>query len=298
MVLQDKYKRATSSRYRATHGGIQSNRQKAKLAAATAAPSILDPSSSSSSSSANVKQHQDFPELVHPSSILPITSQTQLGRPKTDVESLGDHTLASHTPAASFARRQLASNADRYLEPEPDPNLEPEPEIDLTKFVEKQKTRIAVEEEARKQGRGGKHEEEGEEDVDASFEHLFQHSTRPRPGQPHASMSSRGKPTKVFIEDRRTLGLDALEDERKKADASRDLIARFSAAQLYPTKPAAAGAARISRPSVRSKLSDSTAKTSASLSTPKELVLPLDDEDFLDEVLNDSSGTYGKFKRT
>ncbi|KAA1130964.1 hypothetical protein PGTUg99_017458 [Puccinia graminis f. sp. tritici] len=296
MVLQDKYKRATSSRYRATHGGIQSNRQKAKLAAATATPSIVDPSSSSSSA-ANVKQHQDFPELVHPSSILPVTSETQLGRPKTDVESLGDHTLASHTPAVSFARRQLASNADRYLEPEPDPNLEPEPEIDLTKFVEKQQTRIVAEEEARKQGRGGNHEEEGEEDVDASFEHLFQHSTRPRPGQSHASMASRSKPTKVFIEDRRTLGLDALEDERKKADASRDLIARFSAAQLNPSK-SPAGSARNIRPSVRSKLSDSTAKTSASLSTPKELVLPLDDEDFLDEVLNDSSGTYGKFKRT
>lgn len=294
--MQDKYKRATSSRYRATHGGIQSNRQKAKLAA-TPAP-ILDPSSSSSSSS-DVKQHEDFPELVRP----PITSsETQLGLPKTANDGLVDHTLAPQIPAASFARRQLASNAHRYLEPEPDPNLEAEPEIDLTKFVEKQQTRIAAEE-ARKQARGGKREEE-EEDVDASFEHLFQHSSAAK-GVGHSSSSRSassinrltGKPTKVFIEDRSTLGLDELDNERKKADASRDLIARFSAAQLDSSnKPA--GTARNKRPLIRSKLTHSTAKTSASLSNPKELVLPLDDEDFLDEVLNDSSGTYGKFKRT
>ncbi|KAH9441363.1 hypothetical protein MJO28_015632 [Puccinia striiformis f. sp. tritici] len=241
MVLQDKYKRATSSRYRATHGGIQSNRQKAK---------------------SDINQHkEDFPDLPQ------TTLQTDTEIPPS--ESDPDH---------SFARRQLASNADRYLEPEPDPNLEPEPEIDLTEFIEKHKTRITEEER-----NGGRGSEKEEEDIDESFNDLYRHSSSLR----HQNNSKNGnKPTKVFIEDPNyQLQLEELDNERKKADATRDLIARFSGHKLDPS--------RSKVPPTRNDPIPS--KTTG---TSNELVLPLDDQDFLDEVLNDSSGTYGKSKRT
>ncbi|OAV95817.1 hypothetical protein PTTG_05876 [Puccinia triticina 1-1 BBBD Race 1] len=282
MVLQDKYKRANSSRYRATHGGIQSNRQKAKAATASIGPS--------SPSQQQQPPAEDFPQLIQPSSAPP-ADDLQPSQTAETLLPLAHPPAAPPPPNPTFSRRQLASNAHRYLEPEPDPNEEPEPEIDLTYFVEKHRTKIEAEEVRSK-------EPDEEQDVDQSFDHLFKHSTRP--GHVQHSLSSTGihgsagKPAKVFIEDSSSLGLEELDNERKKADATRELIARFSAHQLGPKTTGPPKPNR--RPLARQKPKLNTPNPPSS--NPKELVHPLDDEDFLDEVLNDSSGTYGKFKRT
>jgi len=105
MVLQDKYKRANSSRYRATHGGMESNRQLRAKAVASA-------------SSASPSHH--FPPLV-PADPSPSSSSSLADHPPPSVD---NHLLPTPSPSSAFARRVLASNADRYLEPDPDPNLD------------------------------------------------------------------------------------------------------------------------------------------------------------------------------
>ncbi|MBW0569752.1 hypothetical protein O181_109467, partial [Austropuccinia psidii MF-1] len=64
------------------------------------------------------------------------------------------------------------------------------------------------------------------------------------------------------------------------------LLARFSGHNV-PT---------LSSSSKNLKLTSNHQKSLLTHSKPIDLIGPLEDEAFLDEVLNDSSGTYGKFK--
>lgn len=262
MVLQDKYKRANSSRYRASHGGIQSNRQKARDRASA------------------------FPDLNQA-----LATKTSTATTTDDASSLDQAADQTATPSStqSFSRRALKSNADRYLEPEPDPNEEPEPEIDLSKFLEKQRSLLDQEEDRldnRHKGIGV-----DDDDIDESFDHLFQHSKHANsPGHSNFNLK---KPCKVYVEDPNSLGLDELDNERKKADATRELIARFSG-QLNVSTPDSHTCRKFNRP----KLDKMDRASESQRLKSVDLVGPLEDEQFLDEVLNDSSGTYGKFKRT
>ncbi|PLW56396.1 hypothetical protein PCANC_03435 [Puccinia coronata f. sp. avenae] len=297
MVLQDKYKRANSSRYRATHGGIQSNRQKARASAhETPALKSVPPATSTTT-----VQDQEFPHLLQ------ATAAT------TTTTALSDHSNPLIQPHSnpSFARRTLDSNAHRYLEPEPDPNEEPEPEIDLTSFVAKQKCKITLLESSKKQEDEG---DGGDADVDLAFDDLFKHSTKPMHHHPdHRALytngsssmvvnSKTGKPAKVVIQDPSSLGLEELDNERKKADSTRDLIARFTATQLGPPKSSREASSLRDRRTPAAHARAMTCTTQKNIHRPsstnsKDHVLPLDDEDFLDQVLNDSSGTYGKSKK-
>ncbi|KAI9614329.1 hypothetical protein H4Q26_009477 [Puccinia striiformis f. sp. tritici PST-130] len=160
----------------------------------------------------DINQHkEDFPDLPQ------TTLQTDTEIPPS--ESDPDH---------SFARRQLASNADRYLEPEPDPNL-------------------------------------------------------------------------VFIEDPNyQLQLEELDNERKKADATRAVINSILVVRRYLLL------AMIRYPLKQPVLSNELVLLDISILrlifaltlNSWDHVCIVDDQDFLDEVLNDSSGTYGKSKRT
>ncbi|KNZ61037.1 hypothetical protein VP01_1460g5 [Puccinia sorghi] len=282
MVLQDKYKRANSSRYRAKHGGIESNRQlKAKAAVA-----------SSSSSSASQSHH--FPPLL-PSHPAPLPTPSSIANDLPSSVDSNHLFLPPTSDSSDFTRRVLASNADRYLEPEPDPNVdeETEAEIDLGEFVKKQMRKIAEEDAS-----GGTSKQE--EDVDRSFDKLFEHSRqggRGEKGEERLEVSRRGKPAKVVISDPSCLGLDELDEQRKKADATRDLIARFSATQLPPNNHRPLNHLSRLTPASTKPTSANTNNTPSS-NQLKEIIIPLDDQDFLDQVLDDASGTYGKLKRT
>lgn len=234
MVLQDKYKRANSSRYRATHGGIESNRAKSREKLFKEA-----------------QKETNFPALVSGATPVPV-----------------DQEESSSELHSRFSRRQLASNADRYEEPNPDPDFEPEPEIDLSSFLEKQISTLTTKEDEPTKN------SQDDDDIDHSFDHLYQHSQKLRKDS---------KPTKIILENPDQLGLVELAEDRKKAEATRELLARFTG--------------RNNEPAHNSK--HSTKSCHRAGQTPTKvvgLVGPLNDEAFLDEVLNDSSGTYGKFK--
>jgi hypothetical protein len=75
----------------------------------------------------------------------------------------------------------------------------------------------------------------GDADVDLAFDDLFKHSTKPMHHHPdHRALytngsssmvvkSKTGKPAKVVIQDPSSLGLEELDNERKKADSTRGL---------------------------------------------------------------------------
>jgi len=158
--------------------------------------------------------------------------------------------------------------------------------------VAKQKRKIAEQE-----GRGNG--EEDLEDVDESFDLLFEHGRGVRGGGGdlrEAGGRGRGGSKVVVVADRTSLGLEELDEQRKKADATRDLIARFSATKRAPNNAPSNHLVPRTRPSP--KPADANSSNTLSSNQPKEVVIPLDDQDFLDQVLDDASGTYGKLKRT
>jgi len=158
--------------------------------------------------------------------------------------------------------------------------------------VAKQKRKIAEQE-----GRGNG--EEDLEDVDESFDLLFEHGRGVRGGGGglrEAGGRGRGGSKVVVVADRTSLGLEELDEQRKKADATRDLIARFSATKRAPNNAPSNHLVPRTRPSP--KPADANSSNTLPSNQPKEVVIPLDDQDFLDQVLDDASGTYGKLKRT
>ncbi|KAG0150293.1 hypothetical protein CROQUDRAFT_130696 [Cronartium quercuum f. sp. fusiforme G11] len=237
MTLQDKYSRANSRRYRAAHGGIQSNR--AKTVAAKVVPAS-----------------KEFPRLEPSGS----TDSPDDAEPSEDSD-------AEERP--NFSRRTLASNLDRYHEPEPEPDVEPEPETDLSEFLKKQVASLDAPLPLMSQ--------DNEDDVDHAFSHLF---LKPQNTRNLRQISSDEASELV-----------QLDDERRKADATRELRARFTGRDLR-SKPQGRRLAPAKSP-----LAGKPPSTVGEDARSTALVGPLDDEAFLDEVLGDASGTYGNTQR-
>ncbi|KAI8461164.1 hypothetical protein BY996DRAFT_4573825 [Phakopsora pachyrhizi] len=273
MVLKDKYQRENSRRYRSTHGGIRSNQQ---------VRSEQQPTGSKSDQS-NF-QEKKFPSLRSES------STTKNSRDNGSEEEEDDQ---------HFRRRELTSNSSRYDEPQSDPDQESEPEIDLTNFLEKQKAKEQSESyQTYQQITPNKNSNETEkdrdqDDVDESFDGLYKHSV---------NFDKLKKSSNKVLIDPSSLGLEELNIERQKTDATRGnahsllrifrkLLARFTGRSDVPISSKRSITKNI--PLTKNQTDDLSKNHS---STSKNMILPIDDEDFLDEVLNDSSGTFGKLK--
>ncbi|CAH7689100.1 hypothetical protein PPACK8108_LOCUS24168 [Phakopsora pachyrhizi] len=271
MVLKDKYQRENSRRYRSTHGGIRSNQQ---------VRSEQQPTGSKSDQS-NF-QEKKFPSLRSES------STTKNSRDNGSEEEEDDQ---------HFRRRELTSNSSRYDEPQSDPDQgmsanfiknhsllltkESEPEIDLTNFLEKQKAKEQSESyQTYQQITSDKNSNETEkdrdqDDVDESFDGLYKHSV---------NFDKLKKSSNKVLIDPSSLGLEELNIERQKTDATRELLARFTGRSDVPISSKRSITKNI--PLTKNQTDDLSKNHS---STSKNMILPIDDEDFLDEVLNDSS---------
>ncbi|QRV90090.1 hypothetical protein RhiJN_18108 [Ceratobasidium sp. AG-Ba] len=115
-----------------------------------------------------------------------------------------------------YSRRNLGSNADRYEEKEPDPDEEPEPEIDLSAVMSRQRL-----DDENKDVIGSK-KDESDDDIDHSLAHFGSRA----PLTTH-------KDKKGVIEWDESL--EAMKQEKEKAEAVWDLKARFkNAPQVQP----------------------------------------------------------------
>ncbi|KAH9818275.1 hypothetical protein DFH28DRAFT_959990 [Melampsora americana] len=252
MTIQDKYSKANSRRYRATHGGIQSNRAKNQAALSNANTISNDT--------------EKFPTLKKDEEIKSDDNKNQ--EMKTEEEEKEDQI---------YARRTIDTNLDRYHEPEPEPDAEPEPEVDLSEFLKKQAASLTT-----APIPSAPEEEEDDDDVDHAFSHLF---LQPRKTQNLRQMSAQEASELV-----------QLDDERKKADASRELRARFSGKDVK-ARPKASARRLVSAKHQQDSTAVSVSKELGEGGRATALIGPLDDEAFLDEVLGDSSGTYGNIRR-
>ncbi|KAG9078355.1 hypothetical protein FS749_009660, partial [Ceratobasidium sp. UAMH 11750] len=118
-----------------------------------------------------------------------------------------------------YSKRNLGSNAARYEEKEPDPEEEPEPEIDLSALMSRQR----LEDSNRGAIGAPKPIETDDDDIDHSL----------------AGIGSRAPPTnrkdkKGVIEWDESL--EAMKQEKEKAEAVWDLKARFKNAPQVQTK--------------------------------------------------------------
>ncbi|EGG03670.1 uncharacterized protein MELLADRAFT_90033 [Melampsora larici-populina 98AG31] len=254
MTIQDKYSKANSRRYRATHGGIQSNRAKNQAA----------------SSNTVSNDTEKFPALKKDDETKAEDDENQEIEPEEEEED------------QNYARRRIDTNLDRYHEPEPEPDAEPEPEVDLSEFLRKQAACLTT-------APIPLAPEEDDDDVDHAFSHLFL--------QPRKIHNLRQLSAEEASE------LSQLDDERKKADASRGMLylivkselrARFSGKDV---KARSKAPARRLAKHQQGSTAASVSKDSGEGDRATALVGPLDDEAFLDEVLGDSSGTYGNIRR-
>lgn len=107
MTIQDKYSRANSRRYRAAHGGIQSNRAKLRSAATNEFPALDQAANHASDSTPRPIENADV---------------------DADATEVGDHGEdGDDRHRQTYSRRTLKSNLDRYQEPEPDPDAGEKP---------------------------------------------------------------------------------------------------------------------------------------------------------------------------
>ncbi|QRV75399.1 hypothetical protein RhiJN_03414 [Ceratobasidium sp. AG-Ba] len=115
-----------------------------------------------------------------------------------------------------YSRRNLGSNADRYEEKEPDPDEEPEPEIDLSAVMSRQRL-----DDENKDVIGSK-KDESDDDIDHSLAHFGS----------QAPLTTRKDKKGVIEWDE---SLEAMKQEKEKAEAVWDLKARFkNAPQVQP----------------------------------------------------------------
>ncbi|KAH9818252.1 hypothetical protein DFH28DRAFT_959889 [Melampsora americana] len=105
-------------------------------------------------------------------------------------------------------RRTIDKSLARYREPEPGPDAEPEPEVDLSEFFKKQAASLT------KAPISSAPEDDDDDEVDHAFSHLFRQ---------HRKITNLR-----LISTQEASELVQRDDERKKADASRESCARFS----------------------------------------------------------------------
>ncbi|PPR02528.1 hypothetical protein CVT24_001954 [Panaeolus cyanescens] len=131
--------------------------------------------------------------------------------------------------AAKYGRRGLGSNVDRYKEEEPelDSDGEPivEPEVDLSSFLEKQR----ITDDIGPLASAKENKDYDDDDVDTSISHMLSSRGVAKPMVPQ-----KGKVEVIAWDEE----LDELTREKKAAEATWDLKARFRAkSEKLKTKP-------------------------------------------------------------
>ncbi|KAG8793550.1 hypothetical protein FRC12_002420 [Ceratobasidium sp. 428] len=116
-----------------------------------------------------------------------------------------------------YSRRNLGSNAARYEEKEPDPDEEPEPEVDLSALLNRQRL-----DDENRDTIGATEKVEPDDDVDHSLAHF----------ETRAPLTNRKDKKGVIEWDE---SMEAMKQEKEKAEAVWDLKARFkNAPQVQP----------------------------------------------------------------